>query len=155
MSFIISAVLMGTILFSPPAGTTPEAHPFKDYEQVRANIGKKTYTLWVADDFRKTYRGLSSLDKMESDAGMLFILREEADHEFCMVDMNFPLDLVFLKGDTVVGLIENAPPTEKKRPDLGSEEVFSIGAPSDRVIELNAGEIRENKIKIGDNLIFH
>jgi uncharacterized membrane protein (UPF0127 family) len=155
MSLIITAMLMGTMLFSPQPTTTPEAHPFKEYQQVQAEIGNKTYKLWVANDFRKRYRGLSNLDKMEKDNGMLFFLPEAAIHEFCMVEMKFPLDFIWLRGNKVVGLIENASPLAKNRTKLKPTEVLRINKHSDRVIELNAGEIRKNKIKIGDPVNFN
>jgi uncharacterized membrane protein (UPF0127 family) len=155
MNLIISALFMGTILFSSQPATTPEAHPFQEYRQVRSEIGNKTYKLWVANDYRKRFRGLSNLDKMDSDIGMLFILPEASNHEFAMVEMNFPLDFIWLRGNKVVGLIENASPLAKNRTKLKPTEVLRINKHSDRVIELNAGEIRKNKIKIGDPVNFN
>ena len=62
--------------------------------------------------------------------------------------MNFPLDFVFINDQTVVDLMENVPyPKEGEEPI-----VIKAKSSFDKVLEVNAGKIKETGLKIGDSL---
>jgi len=77
-------------------------------------------------------RGLMFREHLPPDAGMLFVMREERDHEFWMHNTLIPLDMIFIARDkTIAGIVENATPrTDTHR---------SVGAASVWVLEVNGG----------------
>ena len=146
MIFLALTIFMGSIITTPQPAYIPKL----EYDVVQARIGSKLYELEIADTILKQHVGLSFRKELKKDRGMLFLFNNPAIHEFCMVDMNFPLDLIWIKGDKVIALMENVPITKKKRTELKGDEILTTAQPADRVIELNAGEIRKNKVKTGD-----
>jgi len=82
---------------------------------------------------------------MSVSEGMIFVFDKPDFYYFWMKDMKFPLDFIFIKNNEVVDLLENiAPETYPKS--------FTSKVKADKVIELNAGEIKKSGIKIGDKL---
>lgn len=94
--------------------------------------------------------GLGFRDSLEKDAGMLFVFEEKTTPGFWMKNMKFPIDIVWISGDTVVGVSENIQP-----PSGAAEEnltVYSPPEPVNYVLEVNAGFAAENEIKAGDKI---
>jgi hypothetical protein len=80
---------------------------------------------------------------------MLFILGSKGIPTFWMKDMNFPLDFIWIDDDQVVDVTKNVPP-----PSPGeSLAIYSPKAPSNYVLELNAGTVDEYQISIGDKVV--
>ncbi|MCB9813428.1 MAG: DUF192 domain-containing protein [Pseudomonadales bacterium] len=98
-----------------------------------------------------TSQGLSDRDQIGSD-GMLFIFPDESQRTFWMFKMKFDLDFVWIRNNKVVGLTKNvkkpAPNTDVK--DL---ELIYVNALSDKVLELNSGDIDKYKIEVSDVVI--
>jgi uncharacterized membrane protein (UPF0127 family) len=118
---------------------------FQAYNPLFVPIGSKTYKLYIADTDEKRTHGLSDVESMSSFEGMAFIFPQAEMRGFWMKDMQFPLDFVYVADGIVVDLIESV------RPDTYPSTI-QAKAPADTVIELNAGQIKENGIKIGDQL---
>jgi uncharacterized protein len=146
---------MGTMLAPPQAPSIPERFPKIEYKIVHAKLGNKRYELEVADTFLKRNVGLSHRKKINKNQGMIFIFPEMAKYEFCMVDMHFPLDFVWIRENRIVDLLENASPTTKRRTELKESEIQKSDYECNRIIELNAGEIKKNNIKIGEEITFY
>lgn len=136
-------VLATSQILAQPGKNTDEKHLF-------AEIGNKIYLLEVADTFFKKYTGLSNRKKLANDRGMIFMFGWPGKHDFCMRQMKFPLDFIWLRGNEVVDLRENVP-----IPKSSKLELIISKAKSNKVIELNAGEIAKNSIKIGDIVSFY
>lgn len=135
------AFFMGSLAFPPCPPATTSSSLSKDI--VIARIGTKIYTLEVADTISEKSRGLSFREKMERERGMLFIFERPGKPKFCMDGMKFALDFIWIRGNTVVGLTENVQVNISR---LNCEEK------SDKVIELNAGEIESSQIRIGSRI---
>lgn len=91
-------------------------------------------------------QGLSDRSSMERKAGMFFELGYRGIHPFWMNRMHFPLDIIWIVGDTVVEIAENLPP-----PSFGQIPATHVPkAEADRVLEVNAGVTQETGLKIGD-----
>ena len=107
----------------------------------------------IADNDEKRLKGLSHRAKLEKNEGMLFIFPVKTRHSFWMKGMNFPLDFVWIDGDTIADLTENVP-----HPSSGIADdqltAFTVQFPVDKVLEINAGMIKSANIKIGDKLFF-
>ena len=79
---------------------------------------------------------------------MLFIFPKPARQNFWMKDMKFPIDILWIKGDKIIGVAENA-----ALPITGQElEIYSSPEEADRVLEINAGKAREWGVKVGGRI---
>jgi len=117
---------------------------------------KKAYVadnfLWVkiAQTSEEKKQGLSGVEKLKDDEGMLFVLPGKTRPVFWMKDMNFALDAVWIANGKVVDLTENVPAPLAETTD--SQIVrFQPKTTVDMVLEVNAGWIKENNIEIGDS----
>ena len=114
-------------------------------------VGGQSLAVEVADtDFLKQ-QGLSNRASLAPDSGMLFIYPDQAIRYFWMKDMKFPLDVLWLAGNRVVGLQENIP----IKTNNGQVVRFQSNAPSDMVLEVNAGWIRSQGVKTGDMVVYN
>ncbi len=107
----------------------------------------------IVDTLAKQARGLSGREGLAEDAGMLFIFSQPSTQNFWMKDMKFPIDIIWISGDRVVGFVESVPP-----PIGGSENnltIYSSPENVDKVLEINAGLVKKWNIKVGDQIYRH
>ena len=119
---------------------------FKDYEQKSIKIGKNEYQLYVADSEQKRLKGLSGVTEMPHNQGMLFIFDTPNTFGFWMKDMNFSLDFVYIRKNKVTELKEDISPGT-------FPQIFYPVYQADAVIELNAGQIQQSGVHIGDSVV--
>lgn len=105
-------------------------------------IGSYYYHLEIADTFARRVKGLSGRDFLDKESGMLFLFPFADRYVFTTKNMKFPIDIIWLNGNKIVDLTPNAPPN--------SSYNFLPRLPINRVIELNAGTIQKESLKIGD-----
>jgi uncharacterized membrane protein (UPF0127 family) len=92
-------------------------------------------------------RGLMFRERLEPDAGMLFIYEQEENLIFWMKNTLIPLDMIFISKEfRVAGIVENAAPQ--------TETVRSIDQPAQFVLEVNAGFAAANGIGPGTEVEF-
>jgi uncharacterized membrane protein (UPF0127 family) len=92
-------------------------------------------------------RGLMYRPYMPHKHGMLFINNRDAMQHYWMKNVYIPLDIIFISGnDDVVYIHENAHPHD--------EATISSRYPARYILEINAGEAKECKIKRGVNTRF-
>lgn len=118
---------------------------FKDYQIVKARLGEGNFDLYVAADDQKREKGLSNIAALKDHQGMIFIYIQADRYGFWMRQMNFPLDFIFLNDDRVVDIIANISPSTYPT-------VFTPKFDSNKIIEVKAGTVQRNKIKVGDVL---
>lgn len=114
-------------------------------------INSITFKVELAKTQAELMSGLSGRNSLPKDQGMLFVFEKPSNYSFWMRDMKFPLDIVFIKDNKVVRVFENVPAAsagDKNPPQFGSDVL------SDKVLEINAGGIKKNKIKAGDTVTF-
>jgi len=150
-NIILAAVFMGAISFSPQGLSNPATPAQKKF--IQAEIGSKKYTLEVADTIGKREQGLSNRKNMDKNQGMIFIFEQPDNYKFCMYNMLFPLDFIWIRHDKVVNLTPDVPPPPTPN-DYKDVTAFTVAEKFDKVIELNAGQIKSSKIKIGDAMKF-
>jgi uncharacterized membrane protein (UPF0127 family) len=99
---------------------------------------------WVVDTPLTRSQGLSVVDAMDNNQGMLFIFEEDSNHPFWMKDMAFPIDIIWLNSDKeVVSIKESAHPEDYP-------EVYYPDSYARYVLELNAGMVALHGIEEGD-----
>lgn len=103
----------------------------------------RTFKLEVATTPEELEKGLKFRSSLPSDHGMLFVLgREYKDVPFWMFQVKIPLDIIFLKNNTVITVIRNAPPCPKNPCPIYK------GSIATHVLELAPG----TDIQVGDKL---
>jgi len=103
----------------------------------------------IADTEKEMNRGLSGRKKLEKNQGMLFVFEKSGVYPFWMKDMNFPIDIIWIDEDfKVVYIKENATPESYP-------ETFTSYSPARYALEVASGVTKNNKIKIGDNVILN
>ena len=110
---------------------------FKDNNFITVTLGTETLTLETAVSTEAVAQGLSGRTKIPAD-GMLFVFPEADMRYFWMKNMNFPLDIIWLSDNTIVGITYNATiPSENEREFPRTS--YNSGQPADMVIEVEAG----------------
>ncbi len=85
--------------------------------------------------------GLSGRTVLNVNEGMLFLFDEPDSYGFWMKDMTFPIDIVWINGDKIVGVTERVfPPPEGTPPE--AMKIHYPPEPVDRVLELVAGRVK-------------
>lgn len=110
---------------------------FKDKDLITVSLGSEKLTLEAAVSTEAVTQGLSGRIKIPAD-GMLFIFPEADLRYFWMKDMNFPLDIIWLRDNTIIGITYGAaipPENERENP----QQIYHSPAPADMVIEVEAG----------------
>ena len=112
---------------------------------------RTTVSIEVADDKDERSKGLSFRDSLPEDQGMLFVFEKVDKYRFWMRQVKFPLDFIWINGDTIVDLLPNVP---IPAPDTADSALPLYGpvTPINRVLEVNAGYIAKHGIKVGDKL---
>ncbi len=94
-------------------------------------------------------KGLGGRASLGINGGMYFIFPDAESYGFWMKDMNFPIDIVWISGSTVVGYTENVPPPAPGTPD-SVLQIYYPPEPVDRVLELHAGRVQLLHLRAGD-----
>lgn len=100
----------------------------------------------LADTPTERMLGLGNWDSIGSDEGILFIHPIRGFHTYWMKDVEFPIDVIWLDTNTIVGLTDNLQPEE---PPV---TLYTPPVPANRVLEVQAGFIAKNNLLIGDHL---
>ena len=110
-------------------------------------IGEHEFQVEVARDDANRMRGLSGRESLAPEQGMLFIFDTAGDHGFWMKGMKFPLDIVWVRDNRIVGITQNIPTSDELSPP-----VYYPQAPADRALELNAGLVQKYNLQVGDSI---
>ena len=95
-------------------------------------------------------KGLSGRTSLASDHGMLFVFDHEDNWGFWMIDMKFPLDIIWFNSNRQVVFIEqNLPPCTPQ-----SCPVFTPNVKAMYVLEVNAGFVAAHQITFGTPFTF-
>ncbi len=124
------------------------SRPNPPLKPATATIGNTVFTIEVASTTISRARGLSYRDGLGENQGMLFLFGDYSNYGFWMKDMNFPLDMIWIKGDRVAGFSENAVP-EPGVP-MWKLKIYYPPEAVDKVLEVNAGTVARDGIKAGD-----
>lgn len=112
-----------------------------------AKINGQTITLEIADTLAKRIQGLSNRASLPTGHGMLFIFEDYKRQTFWMKDMQFNIDIIWIKDNTVVGLVADA-----QAPKGKIIEKYSSEEPVNFVLELNSGAASQYNIWPGDKI---
>lgn len=122
------------------------------YETINLRISDRLIRVVLADDFSKRTRGLSGRQQLGEDEGMLFIFPYKDKYSFWMKDMNFPIDIIWISDDKIVGVEESVDPQIDA--SVINLKMYHPSEPINYVLELSAGSFQKRNFKIGDLIKF-
>lgn len=137
---LAAAAFTSYLIFS---GSQNDDLPWQKYK-----IGNTEIKVQIADTVKTRADGLSGREQLADDEGMLFIFPYSGKHGFWMKDMNFNLDIIWIKDNKIAGISENV-----QRPDTKNWTALdTVYPPEDvnMVLEVNSGFTKDNNLKIGD-----
>jgi len=115
-------------------------------------IGQTEISVEIADSDQSRSQGLSGRKSLPESSGMLFDFPKPDIYQFWMNDMNFPLDFIWINGGKVVEITENVqPPSQTQGQPVVVKSYFSV----DKVLEVNAGFVTRNNLKVGDTAVLN
>jgi uncharacterized protein len=143
-----SSSTSGTAFVSSRSSDDTDMNPTLPEESL--SIDNATFTVEVASTMLQQARGLSNRTSLGANDGMLFVFSSGSTQSFWMKDMNFPLDMIWISGNTVVGFAQNAPAEPGA---LNPTSSIVLSPPNtDKVLEVNAGSVAKYNIKVGDTV---
>lgn len=137
----------------------------------RVTVGSAVFSAEVARTAIEQARGLSFRAGLGQNDGMVFLFGSSTVRYFWMKDMNFPLDMIWIGGGSpspifqnkisegsqgktwegkVLGFAENAAP--QPGTPLWKLKIYSSPPGVDAVLEVSAGTVAKDDIKIGDTV---
>ncbi len=109
-------------------------------------VGKESFTVEVADTEAEREKGLGERDGLGQNTGMLFDFKENKKWKIWMLNMRFPIDIIWLDANgKIVHIKKNATPDS-------FPNVFIPETPATYVVELNSGAIDKTGVKLGDSV---
>ena len=115
-------------------------------DKIKIEINDQEFSLLVAKTEEEKTQGLSNTDSLPED-GMLFDYSESPETEltFNTVDMNYPIDIVFVNDKDIVVAVETCEP---------SDELIEVTADEGELLKYVI-EVKANSgIQIGDEVEF-
>jgi uncharacterized protein len=145
ISIIIFLVVIGVIYTIFLRETQPSL--FSTYKTKTIHVGTATLEVFIADTNEKRIQGLMNIPRLEGNTGMVFTFPTATPRTFWNKNTLINLDLIWIANNRIIGI--SALPSITQSTD--SIRVSSPGA-VDTVIEVNAGWVHKNGIKIGDSI---
>jgi uncharacterized membrane protein (UPF0127 family) len=112
------------------------------------SINGQYFSVFVAKNKEERKLGLSNWENLKYNQGMLFVFEEPKMQFFWMKDMNFPLDIIWLKNNKVIFCEKNVAVKDY----AGNVNRVYSPEPANQVLEINAGLCDIYNIKKGDKL---
>ncbi|HZX80188.1 MAG TPA: DUF192 domain-containing protein [Lysobacter sp.] len=112
-------------------------------------VGGRRYAVEIADDDGERARGLMFRDELPVGRGMLFVHDREEPLAYWMKNTRIPLDILYFDSERrLVAQQRDVPPCT-----LGDGcPPYPSRAPARYVLELNAGQAEQLKLRDGDEL---
>lgn len=115
----------------------------------KVTFGKQTFNVETVKDSKAQQVGLTKYNSIKTDQGMLFVFDKPDTYSFWMKNMKFPIDIIFIKDNSVVSFVENAKPVGA---DAANPPIYTPTDPADKVVEIQAGLVKKYAIKKGDTV---
>jgi len=110
-------------------------------------IGDTKIDIELASTSEERTMGLSNREVLDQNTGLLFTYDQNLVPRFWMKNMNFSIDIIWIKNNTVVGYEKYLLPEGEDPKTVYYPQTFV-----NRVLEVNAGFVDKNGIRIGDEI---
>ncbi len=124
----------------------------ESYSHKSVTIAGEKFTLLVANSDSEKRLGLSVINKLPHNYGMLF---EAAPNTgIWMKDMKYPIDIIWVDSEYKISyLVDSAQPSSY--PEIIYKNPSQSRANDAYIIEINSGEIKRLQLKLGDEIILN
>jgi len=124
--------------------------PNKTNKTPTVTIKSHSFTVELATNPMQWEQGLAYRDSISMDHGMLFLFPDKQYRYFWMRGMRFPLDIIWVDDNTIIGMETNVPVPTETNPGVTTSYKSTI--PINRVLELSAGSVELYSLKIGEKI---
>lgn len=140
--FLILAVVVGMLVAGKflPRATSDQKN------LSRLKIGQAEVGVEVAVTAEQKSQGLADRENLAEREGMMFVFDQPGQYGFWMKGMRFDLDFVWIRQGKVVEVSESVSVEDQAR-------VYQAKEPIDSMIEVNAGWVKKNGVKVGDEVV--
>ena len=150
MTYGILSILVATTLLAL-LGYLALSRRSSGLPEVTVSFGDTQIRAEIAGSALARARGLSYRDELPDGRGMLFTFGTASRHSFWMKDMNFPIDIVWLRNDSVVDITPNVDP--QRGSIMALLKTYSPKTAADDVLELPAGYAAAHNIVVGSRMV--
>jgi uncharacterized protein len=123
-----------------------------EYDRLVVTINGYNISAFIADTNEKRTNGLSRVENLDKDQGMLFVLDYPSKQGFWMKEMNFPIDIIWINDNyTVIDINTNLQPCV-------STFLCPVHSPSNiakYVLETSAGFTESHLISVGSKAVIN
>ncbi|HEY8886694.1 MAG TPA: DUF192 domain-containing protein [Candidatus Microsaccharimonas sp.] len=121
---------------------------FQPSTEVR--LGSGIFSIQIATTDAARIHGLSGVDHLDANGGLLMIYQSDDRWGIWMKDMKIPLDIIWMNNEKkVIYIVTDA------SPDLGTSKIFKPEDPARYVLEVPAGTVKNAGIQIGSTAAFN
>jgi len=147
----IAAVIVGIAgVLSLPSDVKLEA---VEFPRGTVKLDGTVLEVQIADTDPRRVRGLMFQQQLPYDEGMLFVFDDINTHSIWMLNMQFPLDIIWIDGkDKVVFIEENVQPCKTAVETVTCPSYNGGGNGAKYVLEVTAGFVEKFKISTESTL---
>ncbi len=121
------------------------------YTHAILSIQGEKFDARIADTNTRRMRGLSGTSALGKNEAMLFVFNTPSQESFWMKDMNYALDIIWLRDKKIIDIAARVSPGAQKN---DSElPLYTPRLPADQVVEVIAGTVDRLNLKIGDTIL--
>lgn len=141
-ALILITCFAAVLLAAPTLG-----QEYSEYGNIltRLTVKDVPITAEVVSTPDKLYLGLSHRPGLPEGKGMLFLMDKAGLHGFCMRDMLFSIDMIWITDGKVAHIHHNLSPTD--------QGIFAPPVPVRLVLEVPGGFAERHAIRVGDSVV--
>lgn len=147
---LIMALLSCPRIAQTPTQTVKNYFPTPQGKNILVQIGDTIIQAELATSTEALARGLSGRTFLAPDQGMLFVFNSPSRHRFWMPEMNFPLDIIWIKDGQIADITRQA----TNDFDPSAPVFYQPRTPVRFVLEVNSGFAHKHNLRIGERVIF-
>ena len=111
-------------------------------------IDGHTFHVSIANTEQQKEIGLSNINSLPQDQGMIFPFGRADYYSFWMRNMKFPLDIIYIANKKIVSIAANV--SNPNNPSVPLP-VYKPSQPADTVLEINGGLSKKYHFSIGNS----
>jgi uncharacterized membrane protein (UPF0127 family) len=116
---------------------------------VPLTVGEQVVQVEIRDDEAERELGYSGRKSIGDNEGMLFVFGELVQPTFWMKDMQFSLDVLWIREGRVIQIEENVPHPTQAQPVIST---MIPQNPIDMVLEVPSGWVSRTGVRVGDQV---
>lgn len=123
------------------------SQPFPINNQPYVTIDGKRFDVLLAETPQDQEKGLGYRKSLPQSQAMLFIFPHPNQVGFWMKGMEFPLDIIYIRNNTIIDIFQNVPNPTTNHPET---PIITPTQSANFVLEINAGLAKHYHFKQGD-----